>query len=170
MKKYKYLIFLSVLLYTFINTYSTVLAVCPVCTVAIGAGLGLSRWFGIDDIISGLWVGGLIMSSAYWTVSFLESKKRNFRYSTITMIFLYFAIIYIPLFISGIIGHKFNSIFGIDKLLFGSLFGSLLFQLSQEIEKILRRKNNGKVYFPYQKVIIPIGILIVASLIFFLIV
>jgi len=46
--------FLSVLV--IFNT-NQVFAVCPVCTVAAGAGVGLSRWLGIDDIIIGLWVG-----------------------------------------------------------------------------------------------------------------
>ncbi|MCX6758247.1 MAG: hypothetical protein NTX14_00895, partial [Candidatus Nealsonbacteria bacterium] len=47
------------------------LAVCPICTVAVGAGLGLSRWFGIDDSISGLWIGGLIVSFILWTIDWL---------------------------------------------------------------------------------------------------
>ena len=38
------------------------LAVCPICTIAVGAGVGLSRYFGVDDAITGLWVGGLIVS------------------------------------------------------------------------------------------------------------
>ncbi|HRZ29924.1 MAG TPA: hypothetical protein P5052_04275 [Candidatus Paceibacterota bacterium] len=29
-------------------------AVCPVCTVAIASGVGLCRYLGIDDLISGL--------------------------------------------------------------------------------------------------------------------
>ena len=33
-----------------ILSYGTkALAICPVCTVAVGAGIGLSRWLGIDD-------------------------------------------------------------------------------------------------------------------------
>lgn len=32
-------------------------AVCPVCTVAVGTGVGLSRWLGVDDTITGLWLG-----------------------------------------------------------------------------------------------------------------
>jgi hypothetical protein len=31
-----------------------VLAQCPVCTVAIGVGVGLCRYLGIDDLITGL--------------------------------------------------------------------------------------------------------------------
>ena len=32
-------------------------AVCPVCIVAVGAGLGLSEYLGIDDTIAGVWIG-----------------------------------------------------------------------------------------------------------------
>jgi hypothetical protein len=29
-------------------------AVCPVCTIAIASGVGLCRYLGIDDLVSGL--------------------------------------------------------------------------------------------------------------------
>jgi len=50
---------------------------CPVCTVAVGAGIGLSRWFGVDDLVSGLWIGGLIVSLIGMT--FLWLNKKNLR-------------------------------------------------------------------------------------------
>jgi len=28
-----------------------VYAICPVCTVAVAGGVGLSRWLGIDDLM-----------------------------------------------------------------------------------------------------------------------
>lgn len=39
-----------------------VLAQCPVCTVAIGVGVGLCRYLGIDDLITGLWIGALLLA------------------------------------------------------------------------------------------------------------
>ena len=33
-------------------------SVCPVCTIAVGAGLEGARLIGIDDIITGIWAGG----------------------------------------------------------------------------------------------------------------
>ncbi len=33
-------------------------AICPICTIAVGAGVGFSRYLGIDDTIAGLWIGG----------------------------------------------------------------------------------------------------------------
>src|SRR3972149_11759116 len=50
-------------------------AVCPVCTIAVGAGLGISRWLGIDDAVSGVWVGGIILSSSFWLLDWLVKKK-----------------------------------------------------------------------------------------------
>ncbi len=53
---------------------------CPVCTIAVGAGIGLSRWLGVDDLISGLWIGGLIVSLIGMTILWLNKKnlKNNF--------------------------------------------------------------------------------------------
>jgi len=48
----------------FLPSYA--LAVCPVCSIAVAGGVGLSRWLGIDDTISGIWIGGLIISLAIW--------------------------------------------------------------------------------------------------------
>lgn len=39
-----------------------VFAFCPVCTIAVGAGVGIAEKFGVDDTIIGLWVGGLTVS------------------------------------------------------------------------------------------------------------
>jgi hypothetical protein len=34
--------------------------VCPVCTIAVAGGVGLCRYLGIDDLISGSWIGALL--------------------------------------------------------------------------------------------------------------
>jgi hypothetical protein len=54
-------------------------AVCPVCTVAVGAGLGLAQWLGIDDVLSGVWIGGLIVSLAFWNDAWLVKKMIGYR-------------------------------------------------------------------------------------------
>ncbi|HIU65153.1 MAG TPA: hypothetical protein IAC63_00740, partial [Candidatus Enterousia avicola] len=50
-------------------------AVCPVCTVAVGAGLEGMRLLGVDDVITGIWAGGLTLSLFFWTAGWL--KKHN---------------------------------------------------------------------------------------------
>jgi len=74
--------FLSLLIFsTLITAFSKpVLAVCPLCTVAVGAGLGVSRVIGIDDAISGIWIGGLIISGGLWMGDFIKKKKWKISY------------------------------------------------------------------------------------------
>ncbi len=143
------------------------LAICPVCTVAVIGGLGLSRYFGIDDIISGLWIGGLAVSLSVWTVTWLTKKNIKFLAEKFLVPLLYYCLIIIPLYLKDIIGHPLNTFWGIDKLLLGIILGSLTFWLMAIWYSYLKQKNQGHAYFPFQKVVMPISPLIVLSVIFY---
>ncbi len=144
------------------------LAQCPVCTIAVGAGVGLCRYLGIDDTISGTWVGGLLVSLIFGTINWLNKKNIHFLFRTILVVVFYYAVTIIPLYAVGIMGNLGNKIFGIDKLLFGIITGSIAFVLSILFSDFLKKKNQGKVYFPFQKVVIPLLFLAITSLIFWL--
>jgi len=88
-----------------------VLAVCPICTVAVGAGVGLSRWLGIDDSIAGLWIGGFIVSLIYWTIDWLKKKNLKFKWSIIFVIIFWYLITILPLYFTGLLGIEQNSLF-----------------------------------------------------------
>jgi hypothetical protein len=143
-------------------------AVCPLCTIAVGAGVGLSRYLGIDDTIIGLWLGALILSSSLWLIDWFEKKKIKFFARDQIAIASFYLIVLLPLYFSGIIGHKYNTLFGIDKLLLGCFLGTIIFIKAVFAEKYLRKLNNNKVIFPYQKVVIPVVFLIIASIIVYL--
>jgi hypothetical protein len=143
------------------------LAVCPVCTVAVGAGLGLAEWLGIDDSISGLWIGALIVSMSIWTINWLNKKNIKFKGRKILVFLAYYAIIVLPLWKKGLIGHPYNKLCGMDKLLLGIILGSFLFAAAIPIHAFLRKRNRGKSYFQGQKIVIPIAMLLIASLIFY---
>jgi len=140
---------------------------CPICVVAVGAGLGLSRWLGVDDVISSLWIGALLVSLSWWTVIWMRKKGWNFKYIKIVIPALYYLLVLAPLYFTDIIGHPLNKIFGIDKILFGSIAGSIVFLLIVWLHNFLKTKNNGKSFFPYQKVVAPIFILLIISLILY---
>lgn len=142
-------------------------AVCPVCVVAVGAGLGLSRWFGIDDTISSLWIGALLVSLSVWTVVWLRKNNWGFKYDNFAVPAAYYILTLVPLFYYGIAGHPDNIIFGIDKILFGVIAGSIIFLLGVWLHNFLKAKNNGKQFFAYQKVVIPVLILLTTSLILY---
>ena len=82
----------------------------------------------------------------------------------------YYALIMIPLYISEIIGHSLNQLWGVDRLLVGTLVGSAAFVLGVDGDVYLRTlKSDGKAFFPYQKVVLPVAALALASLIMYLI-
>ena len=144
-------------------------AVCPVCTIAVGAGVGLCRYLGIDDAISGTWIGGLIISLIAWTIDWLNKKNIRFLFRKILVAIFYYAIIIISLYKMNIMGHPDNKLWGMDKLLAGIIVGSVVFILSVLFNDFLKKKNQGKVYFPFQRVVVPILFLIIASYIMSLI-
>lgn len=164
-KKYiPILLFLSLLV--FIPTSAQ--AVCPVCTIAVGAGVGLSRWLGIDDTITGLWIGGLTVSLIMWTINWLNKKNIRFFGRKILVTIIYYAAIILPLYYTNILGHQFNKIWGIDKLLLGIVTGSIFFLAGALVYQKIK-KDRGKAHFHFQKVLMPIAPLIVLSIVFYFI-
>ncbi len=151
-------------------TAKTALAVCPVCTVAVGAGVGFSRWLGIDDTISGLWIGGLLISMTITTDSWLQKKKIKFKNRLTVVGVFYYAITIIPLyFFTDIMGSANNQILGFDKLLAGIFVGSVAFIGAASFHFWLKKKNGTKVYFPFQRVIVPVVTLFLLSGVFYFI-
>ena len=170
--KNKIVIFVLVLSLLLTTHYSllttTVYAVCPICTVAVGAGLGLSRWLGIDDAVSSVWIGGLILSSSFWLFDWTTKRKylKPTTYNLLLATFLMYAFVLIPLWYGKIIGHPLNTILGLDKILFGTLVGSLAFLFGVWADKNIR-KNNCKKLLQYQKVVLPFTFLVIASLLIY---
>ena len=145
------------------------LAVCPVCIVAVAGGLGISRWLGIDDVIFGIWVGGLIVSLIIWFVSWLNKKNIKFKFRQSLVAISFYLIVILPLYWTGLISYSCSQLWGFNKFLVGVFFGSLVFSLGVWIHNLLKEKNNNKVCFSFQKVIIPVSFLIIASIIFYFI-
>ncbi|MEK7173074.1 MAG: hypothetical protein AAB723_03125 [Patescibacteria group bacterium] len=157
--------FLSIFSLIFLGSLTavSVKAVCPVCTMGAVVGVGLGRWLGLDDLITGAWLGGLLLSSLLWFWYWLVKKKPAAKQFGWLIAVAWYAMAILPLYFMKIIGHPYNKLWGIDKLLFGIVSGTLVFSLAVWFNNYLKRKNQGKVYFPYQKVVVPISFLAVAS-------
>lgn len=143
------------------------LAVCPVCTIAVAGGIGLSRWLGIDDSISGIWVGGLIISSIIWLLYWLNKKQIKFKFRWLIVAVLFYIVVVLPLYWMGIMGHPYNKFCGMDKLLLGIIGGSVAFLVGNWVSNFLKKKNQGKAFFPFQKLVLPISFLIILSVVFY---
>lgn len=159
-------------------TISSAQAVCPVCVVAVGAGLGLSEYLGIDDTIAGTWIGGLLVAMILWTITWFDKKnwlagrreKNKISNKDIRNILItgaYYGLVIWPLFSQGFIGSPDNRLFGIDKILLGTALGSVGFLAANLWYNDLKKKNNDHAWFPFQKVAWPFGFLIILSLIFY---
>jgi len=161
----KTLIFLSFLFFGIVFAGLASAQVCPVCVVAIGAGLGLSRWLGIDDLVSSVWIGAFLVAIISWTLGYIKKKGWSFYDDGIVITLAYLVLTFIPLYYAGIIGHPLNQIFGMDKIIFGSIIGAVVLFLGHWLNLYLKKINNGKVFFPYQRVAVPVLLLIITSLI-----
>ena len=139
-------------------------AVCPLCTVAAVAGVGILRILGVSDLITGLWLGALIISSALWLSDWLSRKNKRFRHMEIAITILMYIMFIVPLYTAGLMNNPVNRFYGMDELLFGIAIGSIVFTGGVAFDKYLRSINNGKTAFAYQKVVIPISFIIVASI------
>lgn len=142
-------------------------AVCPVCAMTIVCGLGLSRWLGVDDIVSGVWLGGFLVSIIIWCLHWLDKKQIVFRFRWLGAAVLSYGIIFAVLYSTGLLGHPLNKFWGIDKLILGVLSGSLIFLLGHFLSNFLKKKNQGKSFFPFQKVVLPVSLMIILSLVFY---
>ncbi len=162
----KSLFFSAVLLISLLFA-GTAKAVCPVCVVAVGAGLGFSRWLGVDDVVSSVWIGGLLASLSMWTLVWLKRKGWGFKFDTAVVWIAYYGLTLVPLYFADIVGHPLNKIFGIDKIIFGAIAGTVIFLASVTAHNFLKAKNAGKSFFPYQKVVVPVLLLAVASSAFY---
>ncbi len=147
------------------------LAICPVCTIAVGAGIGLSRWMGIDDSITGLWLGGFLLSISLWTIDWLNKKKIKFFLKRFLVISGYYIITIVPLYFAKIIANPlaFACSCASDKLLLGIIEGSAVFFFGNKLYEFLKQRNNNRAHFPYEKVVFPVASLLIFTIIFYLI-
>ena len=141
---------------------------CPVCTVTVIAGLGLSRLLGIDDVITSLWIGGFILSFSFITINWIDKKwpKISINKYQFPIIALMYLLVLVPLKLNGSIGIALNTLWGIDKILLGTVIGSVVFLIGIWADKRVR-KVKGKQLFIYQKVVFPVIALIISSLVFY---
>ena len=134
---------------------------CPLCVAGAGVGLSLSRLLGIDDSITGVWLAAFLGAVSFWSESLI--KRRELRPKLRPFI-------YIAVFAATIWSfYKFNlvirmsQLFGLDKLTFGMIVGGAAFYLIDVLDDfVIKRK--GRVFFPYQRIIVTLGSMLVLSL------
>lgn len=149
------------------------MAVCPVCTVAVGAGLEGARLLGVEDVITGIWAGGLTLSVSAWTANVMHKHGVKSVFWYILNFVAYYALLASVYFLPT--SHPFvvfndKCMWGIDQFLLGVIVGTAVFFGMQKWYQHIKDTNGGHAQFPFQKVVMPFGGLLIATLIFWAII
>ncbi len=140
---------------------------CPICTIAIGAGVGVAESLGVPTAIVGLWAGALLTLLGYWMIKFFDNRGWKFWGRNALLIGLSVAMIgfayvgdidYTPEWIWGFIY--------LDPILFGALVGMFVFILTEKLYEWMKRKNGGHAHFPFERVVLPVVALALCSWLF----
>jgi hypothetical protein len=137
-------------------------AICPVCTVAVGAGLESARLLGMDDLITGIWAGGFTLILVFWTAKWLNKKGLKSAWWYLGDIVLYYGLLASIYLLPGV-QFGVNTIWGIDKFMLGAIVGTIVLYAAEKHTMKSIRSNGGKSRFKFQKVIVPFVALLVAS-------
>ncbi len=144
-------------------------AVCPVCTVAVGAGLEGARLLGVDDVITGIWAGGLSLSLFFWTAGWLKKHGVTSAFWQLLVPFVvYYGLLAAVYLMPGVV-YGANTLWGIDKFLLGIIVGTIAFYLGARWYIRIKRNNGGHAQFAFQKVIVPLSFLVVMTAVFWFI-
>jgi hypothetical protein len=141
-------------------------ATCPVCVVAVGSGLWLAEKLGVDDLIAAIWIGALLTAMA---VAFADKFRRiRLPRPRISWTIISYILAIATLQIQGKLNNPYCRIWGVCKIWLGITIGTVVFWLGILLDQWLRNKNNNQVFFPFQKVIIPILATLLVSFVFYL--
>lgn len=141
-------------------------AQCPVCIVTVGGGMILAKKLGIDDFLVSLWISGLNTAISFWLATKIKNRILGSPIVLSLLMFVFTLSYFIFTDQTGIVS---NRLLGIDKIIFGQSLGLLIWLLGIFVDRKSRTLNGGKILFLYQKVVFPISILIIFTLVFKLI-
>ena len=158
--------FVLLLASSYLLLATPVVAQCPVCIVTVGGGMFLAKRLGIDDFLVSLWISGLNTAISFWLAP--KIKNRFFGNPVVLSILMYGLTLSYFIFTQQT-GSQFNQLFGLDKIIFGQTIGLFIWFLGIFVDRYSRKLNGGKILFPYQKVVFPIGVLTLLTILFKLI-
>lgn len=147
------------------KTYAICQVVCP---IVVGSTLTLLERYGIDNAISGLWIGGALVLASLITIEWVKKWKSHPLINIAVFALFYFSTL-IPLYYKNIIGDSAKILWGADKTVLGIVLGSIFFYLGDLAYVKIKEKNGGHAWFPFQKALMPVFPLAVLSLIFYFI-
>lgn len=135
---------------------------CAVCTVAIGATLTISRKLGVCDNAVAIWLGAFLVILGYWAIKWFDNRNWHFFGRNAVLMLLSFSTIG-TLYISQL---KYQPCYWIiDAFLLWAIVGGVVYVLSQKLYEFMKQKNNNHAHFPFEKVVMALGMLFITSFI-----
>ncbi len=155
--------FVTILILLFV-TAGVASAHCPLCVAGAAAGITLTRWIGVDDSITGIWIGAFLGASSFWLLRILGQKNKIFfnRFIGFIVYVFIFVVTLWSFYKFNLVG-KMGDVFGFDKLTFGMVVGALVFYLVDILNGFIKKKN-GKSLFPYQSMVFSLSSIVFTSL------
>jgi len=140
-------------------------AQCPVCVVTVGGGMLIAQKLGVDDLLASIWISALNVAISFWLASVIKQKFLKNGY-LLTAITLLLTLIYFK--VTDQIGAPNNQLFGIDKIIFGQVVGTITMITGNNFYQFVKAKL-GHAPFPYAKVVFPLFIVLFVTILFKLI-
>ncbi|MFA5828466.1 MAG: hypothetical protein WC841_03880 [Candidatus Shapirobacteria bacterium] len=138
-------------------------AQCPVCIVTVGGGMYLAKKLGIDDLLISVWISALNVAITFWMAPKIKIKYVKNPYF-LSLIMMGLTLFYFQF--TDQIGGVTNRVLGVDKIVLGQFVGLLTMYLGNYLYDFTKRKNHHRTLFPYAKVVFPVGLVIVTTLLF----
>jgi len=142
-------------------------AQCPVCVVTVGGGMLIAKKLGVDDFLVSIWISALNTALSFWMATGMKEKslRPKFLHNPWIFSFLMFAMTLAYFQFTDQLGHSSNKLLGMDKILFGQTLGMIVMFIGNFIYGFTKYRNGGKTLFPYAKVIFPVGLVLLTTII-----
>ncbi len=146
---------------------------CPLCTAGAGAAAGIATYLGIDFAVIGVLLGGFSWALGSWTAKWFRKKFREkIRHQEIIITILIYLSIILPgyfwmpeatPFTFWMIG-EYGTTISLNNFLIGAVLGGLIVYTTPALSKKISGIRDDTL--PYQGMILTLGLLVIAALIF----
>ncbi len=158
-----------VVILTSVTLTNTVSAMCPLCTAAAAIGLSIARYYGVNDVVVGLWLGALAVSTALWLNNVVKKRVRHdiIPFQEPLIIAAVIASTIVPFYFAGFFNgmpNMVDTILGINKVAFGTVIGGLVMFIGAPLSDFVKRRRQKA--FPFQTIILTLLMLSILSVLF----
>ena len=149
-----------------------VMAHCPLCAAATAGGVAATRFLGVDDAVTGTFIGGFVVSTALWFDIWLKKKKDGrelMPYQSTIFIIASLGLTLLTFYLAKLLGSPDPAyhMFGVDKLLVGTLTGTVVTVAAFALHKWIRKVRGGKSLMPFQGIIVTLLCLAATGAVFY---